>query len=434
MSRLRPLLLFLDDLHWADASTVDLLAYIGSKCAALRLLLVLTYRPTDLLLSKHPFVPVKQDLQARGVCREIALELLTRHDIERYLALEFPQHRFPEELAALIHAKTEGNPLFMVDLLRHLRDRQVLAQEQGRWVLAQSLPDLERELPESVRSMIERKIAQLGEEDRRLLVAASVQGSEFEAAVVARALALDAADVEEQLERLERVHAFVRLVGEHEFPDRTLTLRYRFVHLRGTWQSADDGSVGVLLSRLFGRQVESEPRPPRAWSARRSRCLSRAIAWASGMAPRSPSIAVAVGDGLVLGLLGADDEHDRDLLELGVADLGADLLGPVVERGPEAGRHAAGSRTRCGVVGDLVGDRQHADLLRGQPEREGAGEVLDQDAHEPLHAAERGAVDHHRAVRLVVRRRCIRGRTARAGRSRAARCRAATRGRCSRGR
>ena len=49
-------MLFLDDLHWADASTVDLLAYVGSKCAALRLLLVLTYRPTDLLLSKHPFV------------------------------------------------------------------------------------------------------------------------------------------------------------------------------------------------------------------------------------------------------------------------------------------------------------------------------------------------------------------------------------------
>src|SRR5262245_37085320 len=230
-SRLRPLLLFVDDLHWADASTVDLLAYVGSKCAALRLLLVLTYRPTDLLLSKHPFVPVKQDLQARGVCREVALELLGRPDIDRYLALEFPEHRFPEEFAAVIHNKTEGNPLFMVDLLRHLRDRQVLAQEQGRWVLAQSLPDLERELPESVKSMIERKIGQLGEEDRRLLVAASVQGYEFDAAVVSEALALDAAEVEERLEGLERVHAFVRLVREHELPDRALTLRYRFVHV-----------------------------------------------------------------------------------------------------------------------------------------------------------------------------------------------------------
>jgi predicted ATPase len=241
VARSRPLLLFLDDLHWADASTVDLLAYIGSRCVGLPLLLLLTYRPTDLLLGKHPFVRLKQDLQARGICREVSLELLTHQDIERYLALEFPEHRFPEGLAALIHAKTEGNPLFMVDLLRHLRDRQVIAQEQGRWMLVQSLPDLERELPESVRSLIERKIAQLGEEDRRLLVAASVQGSEFEAAVVARALELNAAEVEDQLERLERVHAFVRLVGEHDFPDRTLTLRYRFVHV--LYQNALYGSL-----------------------------------------------------------------------------------------------------------------------------------------------------------------------------------------------
>src|SRR5262249_5905572 len=87
------------------------------------------------------------------------------------------------------------------------------------------------ELPESVRSMIERKIDQLGEEDRRLVVAASVQGNEFDAAVVAKALTRDAADVEERLEMLERVHTFVQRVAEKEFPDGTLTLRYRFVHV-----------------------------------------------------------------------------------------------------------------------------------------------------------------------------------------------------------
>src|SRR5262249_7996998 len=152
VSRLRPLVIFVDDVQWADGSTVDLLAYIGSKCSALRILMVLTYRPTDLLLSKHPFIALKRDLQARGACREIALELLSRPDIEGYLALQFSEHRFPEALGALIHSKTEGNPLFMVDLLHHLRARQVVIQKQGSWVLAQSLPELEQELPESVRS------------------------------------------------------------------------------------------------------------------------------------------------------------------------------------------------------------------------------------------------------------------------------------------
>ncbi len=136
LSHLRPLVLFFDDLHWADASTVDLLAYLGGRCAGMRALLLLTYRPTDLVLSKHPFGPVKLDLQAHGVCRELALEFLTRADLDRYLALVFPGHCFPEEFAALVHARTEGSPLFMADLLRYLRDRLVLTQEQGRWTLA----------------------------------------------------------------------------------------------------------------------------------------------------------------------------------------------------------------------------------------------------------------------------------------------------------
>src|SRR5262249_37267440 len=63
LSRLRPLVFFLDDVHWADVSTVDLLAYVGARCAGLRLLLVLTYRPTEMLLGPHPFVSVQVELR-----------------------------------------------------------------------------------------------------------------------------------------------------------------------------------------------------------------------------------------------------------------------------------------------------------------------------------------------------------------------------------
>jgi len=230
-SRLRPLVFFLDDLHWADVSTVDLLAYIGSKCASLRMLIIGTYRPSDLLLAKHPFADIKLVLQERGVCRDVSVDFLTPDDVELYLIQEFPEHRFPQEFVSLIHAKTEGSPLFMVDLIRYLRNRGVIAEkEPGRWSLAESLPDLQRELPESVRSMIQRKIDQLSDAERRLLSAASVQGQEFDSAVVARVLGMDAAEVEERLEVLERVHLFVRKIQEQEFPDSTLTLRYGFVH------------------------------------------------------------------------------------------------------------------------------------------------------------------------------------------------------------
>jgi predicted ATPase len=231
LSRLCPLVLFLDDIHWADPSSADLLAYLSSQCAELSLLLVLTYRPSDLLRSQHPFGPVKLDLQGRGVCREIALPFLSRDDIDRYLALAFAGHQFPQEFTAVLHARTEGHPLFMVDLLRYLRDRGVIVQGGGGWALARAAPDLQRELPESIRGMIERKVDQLSTADRHLLMAASVRGPEFDSAVVARVLGREAADVEERLEVLEGVHVLVRRLREQTFPDGTLTLRYGFVHV-----------------------------------------------------------------------------------------------------------------------------------------------------------------------------------------------------------
>jgi predicted ATPase len=230
MSRQRPLVLFLDDVHWADPSSVDLLAYLGSKCAEWRLLLVLTYRPSDLLRTQHPFGPVKLELQGRGICHEIALPFLSRDDFDRYLALAFAGHEFPEELAAVLYARTEGSPLFMVDLLCYLRDRGVIIQDHGRWALVRAVPDLQHELPDSVRGMIQRKVDQLSSADRHLLMAASVQGPEFDSAVAAHLLGREAVDVEERLEVLERVHIMVRLVREHTFPDRMTTLRYVFVH------------------------------------------------------------------------------------------------------------------------------------------------------------------------------------------------------------
>jgi predicted ATPase len=119
----------------------------------------------------------------------------------------------------------------MTDLVRYLRDRGIIAEEQGGWALVQAVPEIGRDLPESMRSMIQRKIDRLTEGDRRLLIAASVQGCEFESAAVARILNTDPADVEERLQALDCAYAFVKLLGEREFPDGTLTLRYSFVHV-----------------------------------------------------------------------------------------------------------------------------------------------------------------------------------------------------------
>jgi hypothetical protein len=96
----RSLVFFLDDLHWADPSTIDMLGYWGARCGAARILVVGTYRPAELIESGHLFLRVKLELQGHGLCRDVAVPLLTRADVQEYLSLQFPAHGFPAALVA----------------------------------------------------------------------------------------------------------------------------------------------------------------------------------------------------------------------------------------------------------------------------------------------------------------------------------------------
>ena len=210
LARRQPVVLFLEDLHWADASTIDLLSYFLNRSRSQRLLVVGTYRPAELSAANHPFARVKLELQAHAICREIPIGFLTRADVDRYLALQFPEHRFPPELSARIHDRTEGNPLFMADLVRYLRDRGVLAVREGRWVMVGQLSEIAHDLPESVRSMVQKKIGDLSDADRRTVSVAAVQGHEFDSTVVASALEIAPAEVEERLAALDRTQTGTR--------------------------------------------------------------------------------------------------------------------------------------------------------------------------------------------------------------------------------
>jgi len=265
LSQAQPLVFFIDDLHWADISTVDIFNYLTGRFSAMRVLVLLGYRLSDMELRGSPFRHVRNDLMSRGLMEVIDLPFLEIKDVDRYLTLQFPVNSFPSDFASEIHAKTEGSPLFMADLVRYLHDKGGIVEVEGKWVLAKSLPASLLNLPVSVRAMIERKIEQVEDQDRKLLLAASVQGSEFDSVVVAEAIEMDAADAEERLDTLERVHFFVRRGEEREFPDRSLTLNYQYVHvlyqnalydsLQPTRRATLSGRVAKTLVAHYGDQV-----------------------------------------------------------------------------------------------------------------------------------------------------------------------------------
>lgn len=253
LTRKQPVVVFIEDVHWASRSTADLLAHLGAHLHQLPLMLILTCRMEELRQVRHPFVPVMQELQARGDCEELQLNFLSAVDIAEYLALEFPGRQFPPGFAQFLHARTEGSPLFVVDLARHA---------------AQAGGDPTGHLPQSITALIERKIGQLTDEDRQLLLVASVQGEEFDAAAVADASRIETVRLEDRLAALDHEFGLVQQISERELADGTLTGRYRFVHvlyqnalyasLTPAKKAALSASVGQALIRLSaGRSSEA---------------------------------------------------------------------------------------------------------------------------------------------------------------------------------
>jgi predicted ATPase len=258
-----------------------------------------------------------------------------------------------------------------ISLVRYLRDRNVIAQtsgaQSGAWTLAQTLPDIERELPESVREMIERKIAQLEPDDRKLLTAASVQGYEFDSGLVAQVLNLEADEVEERLEKLERVFAFVKLSSETEFPNQMLTLKYRFVHvlyqnalydsLRATRKATLSRDVALALEACYGaRSASMASELALLWeaareSSRAADCFLQAARNAAQVNAHREAVPLAERGLAALRKLPETPERDGRELGLQLA-LGFLLQSVLSWAAPETGAAFNRARQLCEQIGD----------------------------------------------------------------------------------
>src|SRR5262249_50627221 len=195
LSTASPIVLLLEDLHWADPSSVDLLRHLCQRIGSQRLMIAGTFRPEDIERTNHPLKSFKAEMQAHKLCEEVSLGSFSREHIAECLNATFAPNDFPIELSAMIHEKTEGHPLFATNLLQYLGERGDIVRTDGRWSLARPLSEMHLEAPESVRSMISKKIDALGEDDRRALQYASIEGTEFLSTVVANLLNVDEIDL-----------------------------------------------------------------------------------------------------------------------------------------------------------------------------------------------------------------------------------------------
>ena len=231
LTSLSPLLLVLEDLHWSDYSTLDLVSYLARRGDPARLMIVGTYRPVDVILNDHPLKGVKRELQAHNLCHELPLEYLAEDVVSQYLAARFPRHQLPGSLRRTIYQRTEGNPLFMVTLLDYLSNEKMIVEDQGIWKLRVDLAEVEQGVPANLHQLIEKQIERLSADERIVLEAASVAGTECSSAAIAAGLGMPIEWVEKLCEELARRHQFLSPSWLVELPDGTITPRHRFIHV-----------------------------------------------------------------------------------------------------------------------------------------------------------------------------------------------------------
>jgi DNA-binding SARP family transcriptional activator/tetratricopeptide (TPR) repeat protein len=189
-SRRRPIVLFLDDLHAADEPSLLLLQFLVRQLASSSILVLGAYRSVD-PVPGSPLRAMLAEVAREPTTRRVVLKGLTEPDVAEYVALAAGQTASSDVVAAL-HEETEGNPLFMVEMVR------LLAIEGGD--LEPLSPGMSFDIPESIRDVITRRIAHLSAESNRVLVLASVLGREFAPAALARLAGVSEDDLLEQLD------------------------------------------------------------------------------------------------------------------------------------------------------------------------------------------------------------------------------------------
>jgi class 3 adenylate cyclase/tetratricopeptide (TPR) repeat protein len=257
-SHQQPVLVILDDLQWAAKPTLLLLRHIASSPEPMKLLIVGTYRDTD-LHHDHPLVELLADLRRQPGIERLSLSGFDHAAVADFMA-QAAGHDLDEEGFALvraIHAETEGNPFFVREILRHLTETGAVIHRDGRFVTRLAIEELG--IPEGVREVVGRRVSRLSSIANQVLRVAAVVGTEFELAVVGRAGDFGEDAVLTALEEAIAARLLLEVPG-------AAAARYRFAHalvrdtlydqLSAARRVGQHRRIALVIEELHGNQLD----------------------------------------------------------------------------------------------------------------------------------------------------------------------------------
>lgn len=273
VSESSPTVLFIDDLHWADASSIGLLRWLTEKVATLPVLIIGVYRPSDINVGRggipHPLKDAIYEMHARyRLWTVLDLDALSQDLVNHYLTIAFPENLFITTFVDFLYDVTDGNPFFLEQFIQLLKEQGHLIQLDGKWQLTHDLSAIRNEVPNNVQSVIQKRLDRLQDEImKNVLLYGSAEGEEFTSFVLSKLMGWENLPTIERLNLLTRIkqqlvetHRLIRVGGVVALPKSKKTTKYQFVHtvlFKVLYNGLSD-EQRALLHQSIGECLEAE--------------------------------------------------------------------------------------------------------------------------------------------------------------------------------
>ena len=255
ISKEAPLLVVLDDLQWTDQTSLLLMHYLARGVYKTPLLLLGAYRETD-IDDRHPLSPVLAELNRERLLQSVLLKRMSLNDVSEMIKQLLEQDDVPKEFCELVYEKTRGNPFFVEEVIKSLKEEEVIYREENRW----KFKEISKiEFPKTVKSVIKARISRLDEDCQNILTLASFVGNDFSfeaiygVSGVEENKLLDLMEkllktelVKEKVVRGEDVYCFADVIVRDVVHEEVSHLRHRKLH----------GAVGNALEKVYTKEID----------------------------------------------------------------------------------------------------------------------------------------------------------------------------------
>lgn len=273
VGELSPTVLFIDDLHWSDASSIGLLRWLTEKIANLPVLIIGIYRSSDINVGRgglpHPLKDAIYEMHDRyRLWTVLDLDALSLDLVNEFLSIAFPENLFTTTFVAFLYDITDGNPFFLEQYIQLLKEQGHLRQLDGKWQLACDLSMIQNEVPKDVQGVIQKRLDRLQDDIlKNVLLYGSAEGEEFTSFVLSKLMSWEVLPTIERLNLLTRIrqhlvetHRFLLERGTIALPKAKKTTKYQFVHtvLQKVLYNGLSDEQRAILHQSIGECLEAE--------------------------------------------------------------------------------------------------------------------------------------------------------------------------------